>query len=86
MDIRLEFGQRCREIRERSGMSQELLAARSGLDRSYISSVERGERNISIINIERVALALNVSISYLFSDDRFSTESACLSSNGYYRS
>ncbi|WP_367398165.1 helix-turn-helix domain-containing protein [Paenibacillus sp. MSJ-34] len=48
VDIRLEFGQRCKELRARSGMSQEMLAYRSGLDRSYISGVERGDRNISI--------------------------------------
>ncbi len=53
MDIRSEFGKRVRELRARSGMSQELLADRSGLDRTYISGVERGERNISLVNIEK---------------------------------
>ncbi|CAH0122647.1 hypothetical protein PAE9249_05219 [Paenibacillus sp. CECT 9249] len=76
MDIRLEFGQRCKELRARSGMSQEMLAYRSGLDRSYISGVERGDRNISIINIEKIAAALKVSIEYLFSGERFSATPA----------
>ncbi|MGE7271515.1 helix-turn-helix domain-containing protein [Brevibacillus panacihumi] len=76
MDIRLEFGQRCKELRARSGMSQEILAYRSGLDRSYISGVERGERNISIINIEKIASALMVSVEYMFSGERFSTTPA----------
>jgi transcriptional regulator with XRE-family HTH domain len=76
MDIRAEFGQRVRELRARSGMSQEVLAHRSGLDRTYISGVERGERNISIINIEKVAAALRVSVEYMFASERFSSTPA----------
>ncbi|MGG1597939.1 helix-turn-helix domain-containing protein [Paenibacillus naphthalenovorans] len=56
MDIRAEFGQRVRELRARCGMSQEMLAHRAGLDRTYISGVERGKRNISIVNIEKKCL------------------------------
>lgn len=78
MDIRTEFGKRVRELRARSGISQELLADRAGLDRTYISGVERGERNISILNIEKIASALNVSIEYLFSNERFSCNLAYL--------
>ena len=78
MDIRSEFGKRVRELRARSGISQELLADRAGLDRTYISGVERGERNISILNIEKIASALNVSIEYLFSNERFSSNLAYL--------
>jgi len=73
VDIRSEFGIRVKELRARSGISQELLAERAGLDRTYMSGVERGERNISIVNIEKIAAALNVSIEYLFSSERFST-------------
>ncbi|WP_080837116.1 helix-turn-helix domain-containing protein [Cohnella massiliensis] len=76
MDIRAEFGQRVRELRARSGMSQEILAHRAGLDRTYISSVERGERNISIVNIEKIAAALQVSVAYMFSNERFSATPA----------
>ncbi|NQX49332.1 helix-turn-helix transcriptional regulator [Paenibacillus tritici] len=76
MGIRQEFGQRCKELRARSGMSQEMLAYRAGLDRSYISGVERGERNISIVNLEKIAFAFNVSMSYLFADERFSATPA----------
>jgi transcriptional regulator with XRE-family HTH domain len=57
-------------------MSQEMLAHRAGLDRTYISGVERGERNISIVNIEKIARALCVSVEYLFSNERFSTTPA----------
>lgn len=76
MDIRIEFGQRIKELRARSGMSQEVLAHRAGLDRTYISGVERGERNISIINIEKIAAALQVSVTYMFSGERFSSTPA----------
>ncbi len=72
----MEFGQRVRELRARSGMSQELLSLRAGLDRTYISGIERGERNVSIVNIEKIAAALHVTMKYLFSDERFSTNIA----------
>lgn len=57
-------------------MSQEMLAHRAGLDRTYISGVERGERNISIVNIEKISSALQVSVSYMFSGERFSATPA----------
>lgn len=66
-DIRKEFGSRVRELRTKSGMSQETLAHRALLERSYISGVERGERNISLVNIEKIASALQVSLESLFS-------------------
>ncbi|MDU5947488.1 MAG: helix-turn-helix domain-containing protein [Paenibacillus macerans] len=71
-DIRHHFGQRVRELRLRSGMSQETLAHRAGLDRTYITDVERGARNVSLVNIEKIAAALTVSIEYMFSGERFS--------------
>lgn len=73
MDIRSEFGQRVKELRARSGMSQELLAYRAGLDRTYISGVERGERNVSLVNIEKIVAALQISMEYMFSGERFSS-------------
>lgn len=84
MDIRSEFGQRVKELRARSGMSQELLAHRTGLDRTYISGVERGERNLSLLNIEKIADALQISIKYLFSGERFSSTPSTPA--GYYQS
>ena len=63
--IQTGFGKRIREIRNVSGISQEQLAFESGLDRSYIGQVERGERNISIVNIHRVARALKTQAHFL---------------------
>lgn len=54
------FGQRVREARLRGGISQEELADRAGLDRTYISGVERGLRNLSLSTLCRIALALGV--------------------------
>jgi transcriptional regulator with XRE-family HTH domain len=54
-----------RAIRERKGISQEKLAALAGLHRTYVSSVERGERNISLLNVERLAIALSVPLAKL---------------------
>jgi transcriptional regulator with XRE-family HTH domain len=59
------FGQNLRRARERLGISQEDLAEKAGLHRTYIGSVERGERNVSIDNMERLAGAVNSSIQEL---------------------
>lgn len=64
-DVRVRFGERLRDIRRRKGVSQETLAGLAGLHRTYVSGVERGERNISLLNIERLAIALDVAMSDL---------------------
>ncbi len=64
--IKKRFGERVREFRKRKGLSQEGLALACDLDRSYIGGVERGERNISLVNIQRVADALGISPRELF--------------------
>ena len=66
-DIKLKFGKRLRKLREAKGISQEALAHEAGLDRTYVSSVERGKRNVSLKNIERLAKALAVDITDFFS-------------------
>jgi transcriptional regulator with XRE-family HTH domain len=64
-DIQLRFGQKIREIRISLGLSQEAFADQCGLDRTYIGGVERGERNISLRNIEVIAKSLRMSVSKL---------------------
>ncbi|SFB03382.1 Helix-turn-helix [Cohnella sp. OV330] len=78
MSVLEDFGLRLKELRLRSNMSQDMLAARSGLDRTYIGGVERGVRNISLKNIELLCNTLDVDISYFFLHERFSLHSASL--------
>ncbi len=61
------FGARVRARRLELGLSQEALAAESGLHRTYLGAIERGERNVSLINIVRIAKALKTDISELVS-------------------
>lgn len=65
-DIMVRFGQAVRKIRHNQGISQEELAERCSLHRTYISDVELGKRNISLENIERIAISLNKSLVELF--------------------
>ena len=64
-DILVRFGKRLREKREALGLSQEAFAGNCNLDRTYISGIERGKRNVSLRNIEAIAKALGTSISEL---------------------
>lgn len=64
------FARNLREIRVKQGLSQEELADIAGLHRTYVGSVERGERNISIDNMERLASALKINIQDLLNDDK----------------
>ena len=59
MDILTRYGQAVRKIRLERGISQEELADRCGLHRTYISDIELGKRNLSLENIERIAISLN---------------------------
>ena len=68
MDIKVAVGKRIRELRNRIGVSQEEFADMVGLDRTYITSVECGKRNISIVNIQKIAEGLRVSLSELFKE------------------
>ncbi|MFV0522725.1 MAG: helix-turn-helix domain-containing protein [Mangrovibacterium sp.] len=71
MEIKLKIGTRIKELREIKEMSQKDLAYVSDIDRSYIASVENGQRNISIVNIEKIATALNVTLKEFFEDNKF---------------
>lgn len=64
-EILKRFAKRVYELRKKNGWSQEELGERSGLHRTYIGSIERSERNVSLINIDRIAKALNVPVEYL---------------------
>jgi transcriptional regulator with XRE-family HTH domain len=65
------FGSAIRMHREKLGISQEEFAHQAGLHRTYISDIERGRRNVSLLNLVRLADALRVPISHLFSADIF---------------
>lgn len=65
-DLLVRFGRRVRELRAGKGYSQEAFADACGLDRTYVGGIERGERNLALRNIERIAEALSLSISDLF--------------------
>lgn len=68
-DPRILFGRRLRAIRKSLNLSQEELAFEAELDRTYIGGIENGKRNVSLINICRLAEALHVSPSYLLEFD-----------------
>lgn len=63
-----KIGNRIRELRSHTGLSQEEFAQKVGMDRTYFASVELGKRNISIVNIEKIANGLDVTLSEFFKD------------------
>ena len=66
--IRKKLGQRIKEKRLQLGLSQEKFALSINMDRTYFASVEKGKTNISILNIEKIAKGLNISLSELFQE------------------
>lgn len=64
-NILVNFGQKVREIRKEKGLSQEELAHKADLHRTYIGMIERAEKNITLLNIEKIANALEVNIKEL---------------------
>jgi transcriptional regulator with XRE-family HTH domain len=69
-DLPAAIGQRVRKLRQALGVSQEELAERAGLHRNYVGSVERGERDIGITALGRLARALDVSLAEFFAPFR----------------
>ena len=65
-NIRVRFGKALRQRRNKLGVSQEVFADMCELDRTYIGGIERGERNVALVNIEKLAKTLRISISELF--------------------
>lgn len=62
----VKFGQRIRELRQKTGLSQEKFALMIGMDRTYFSSVKSGKRNISLLNIKKIADGLEITVDKLF--------------------
>ena len=71
MNIKEKYSKRLQSLRKKANITQEELAFRSKLDRTYISSVENGKRNISINNIEKIATALKISVKDFFDTNDF---------------
>lgn len=65
-----ELGDRLRFLRKQTGLSQERFALKIGMDRTYYASVENGKRNISILNLNRIADGLDISLSEILCFDR----------------
>jgi transcriptional regulator with XRE-family HTH domain len=68
MDIRATFGRNLRELRSQAGLSQEALAARIGVDRAHVSSMERGQQNVTLLTLWHTAQALGVKAAALLKE------------------
>jgi len=66
-DVRVRFGKRLRALRKKHGLTQEVLSHRLGLERTYLSDVENGRMNISLLNLEIIAQGFSLTLSKLLS-------------------
>jgi transcriptional regulator with XRE-family HTH domain len=71
MDVKTKVGQRIRELRNKLGLSQETLANKAEVDRTYMTDVENGRRNISIEVLEKIIGALEISFAQFFNGNNF---------------
>lgn len=71
MDIKVKIGHRIKELRKNIGISQEALAYQAEVDRTYVTDVENGRRNVSVEILERLIKALNISIAEFFDSKEF---------------
>ena len=69
-DVLFNFGMQLKKLRAERGCSQETMAAHIGLDRAYYAAVEVGKRNVSLKNINKIAIGFNLSLSDLFKEVR----------------
>ena len=74
MTPQLKIGKRIVSVRNGLGLSQEKLALKADIDRTYLTGVENGKRNISIKNIAKISHALNLTLKEFFSDEMFDTD------------
>ncbi|MGK9118047.1 helix-turn-helix domain-containing protein [Olivibacter jilunii] len=72
MDVRIKIGLRIKELRLSLKLTQEALAFKAGIDKTYVNEVENGKRNISIVNLEKIIVALETSLSSFFNVSLFS--------------
>jgi transcriptional regulator with XRE-family HTH domain len=66
-DLLIRLGDRIRKLRKKRGWTQVEMAEKVGIDRSFLADVERGKRNVSVLNLDLIATGLKVSLSQLFS-------------------
>ena len=71
MDIRAKVGSRIRELRKGLDLTQEALSFKAEVDKTYINEVENGKRNVSVVNLEKIITALEVSITDFFAHPAF---------------
>jgi transcriptional regulator with XRE-family HTH domain len=71
MDIKLKIGQRIRELRKELNISQEALAYKAEVDRTYVTDIENGRRNVSLEILERLVKALEISFTEFFNSKEF---------------
>jgi transcriptional regulator with XRE-family HTH domain len=71
MDIRKKIGLRIKEYRTNLKLTQEALAFKAEIDKTYVNEVENGKRNISVVNLEKIIFALEVSVREFFNNDAF---------------
>ena len=74
MDIKEKIGKRLRQLRIEKGFSQEKFAYECNLDLTYIASIEQGKRNVSIVNIEKIVKALNITFTEFFKSEIFEND------------
>lgn len=70
-DIKIKVGLRIKELRTNKKITQEICALNSGIDRTYLASVENGKRNISIINLEKICKSFNITLKEFFNSNIF---------------
>ena len=72
MDIRKKIGLRIKDFRLALHLTQEALAFKAGVDKTYLNEVENGKRNVSVINLEKIITALETTMKDFFNDENFS--------------
>ncbi|QQT32868.1 helix-turn-helix transcriptional regulator [Sphingobacterium multivorum] len=69
MDIRMKVGLRIKELRKSLGLTQESLAFKADMDKTYLNEVENGKRNVSVVNLEKIILALGTTFALFFQEN-----------------